>query len=140
TRAPSADVAPAPAPEPAEAPPESFEPELRDGDVRLRRLIVATGVSDREPTGASDAFELGTARIYAFVEAVNETHEPVELRVTFEPERGESVGHVALEVPASARRFRTWAYTRHVYSAGRWNVVVRDADGRLIARRPFDVE
>lgn len=120
--------------------PERYEPELRDGAIRVRRLVVATGVAHREPTGASDVFEVGASpRLYAFVEAVNETGEPVALRVTFEPARGEPTGHVSLEVPASAPRFRTWAYTRHVYTTGRWHVVVRAADGRLVARRPFDV-
>lgn len=127
-------VAPAPAPEP------SYEPELASGAIRLRRLVVATGVERHEPTGARDVFELGgQRRVYAFVDAVNETDEEVALRVTFEPERGESAGHVALEIPANVARFRTWAYTRHVYEPGRWEVVVRAPDGRVIARRPFDV-
>lgn len=120
---------------------ESYEPVLASGDVRVRRLIVATGIEGHEPTGASDVFELGAQRrLYAFVDAVNETDEPVQVRVTFEPERGESAGHVTLNVPASVSRYRTWAYTRHVYTEGRWHVVVRDTEGRVLARRPFDVE
>jgi hypothetical protein len=119
---------------------ESFDPVLANGDVRVRRLIVATGTSRHEPTGASDTFEIGAQeRIYAFVDAVNETDEPAELYVTFEPARGEIAGHVSLEVPANVPRFRTWAWTRHVYTEGRWEVVVRDADDRVIARRPFEV-
>ena len=120
---------------------ESYEPELAGGAIRVRRLIVATGVAQREPTGAADVFELGESpRLYAFIEAVNETGEPVALEITFEPERGESAGHVSVEVPARAPRFRTWAYTRHIYREGRWEAVVRAPDGRVIARRPFDVE
>ncbi len=130
--------APVVAPEPA---PPSYEPELRGtGAIRVRRLIVSSGVAGHEPTGADDVFELGAQpRIYAFVDAVNETDEEVALRVTFEPEQGESAGHVALEIPANVPRFRTWAYTRHVYTPGRWEVVVRAPDGSVIARRPFDV-
>lgn len=121
---------------------ESYEPELAGGAIRVRRLIVATGVAQREPTGAADVFELGESpRLYAFVEAVNETGEPAPLEITFEPERGgESAGHVSVVVPARAPRFRTWAYTRHIYTEGRWEAVVRAPDGRVIARRPFDVE
>ncbi len=120
------------------APEESYEPELASGAVRVRRLIVATGVANREPTGAADSFSVGESpRIYAFVEAVNETGEPVALTVTFEPERGEGVGHVSVEVPARSARFRTWAYTRHIYTEGRWEAVVRGPDGRVIASRPF---
>lgn len=116
-----------------------YAPQLEEGAVRLRRLIVATGIEEREPSGAADVFARNADRVYAFIEAVNETDQPAELRVTFEPERGESVGHVTLEVPARARRFRTWAYSRNVQTAGEWQVVVRAAD-RVIARRPFTVE
>ncbi|HEY8429574.1 MAG TPA: hypothetical protein VIL20_14420, partial [Sandaracinaceae bacterium] len=96
---------------------ERYGPELASGAIRVRRLVVATGVEGREPTGAADVFRLGAQRrLYAFVEAVNETDDAATLRVTFEPDEGESVGHVALQVPANAARFRTWAYTRHVYT------------------------
>jgi hypothetical protein len=129
--------APAPAPEP-----ESYEPELdTSGPVRVRRLVVSTGIDRREPVGVSDVFTIGEQRrLYAFVEAVNESDAPVELRVTFEPERGESAGHIELEVPAEVARWRTWAYTQNVVRAGRWEAVVRDSEGHVIARRPFDVE
>ncbi len=127
--------------EPApEAP--SYEPTLDTrGSVRVRRLVVATGIRDHEPNGAADVFQVDAQRrIYAFVDAVNDTGERAALEVTFEPEEGESTGHVALEVPAGARRWRTWAYTRHVYTPGRWLAVVRAPDGQVIASRPFDVE
>lgn len=124
-----------PEPEPA-----SYEPVLAQGEIRVRRLILATGTERHEPTGAADTFEIGAQeRIYAFVDAVNETDEPTELFVTFEPARGESAGHVSLDIPANVPRFRTWAWTRHVYTEGRWEVVVRNAEGDVIARRPFDV-
>ena len=118
-----------------------FEPELHDrGAIRVRRLVIATGIERHEPTGAADLFELGAQeRIYAFVDAVNERDESVELAVTFEPERGETSGHVDLEIPAHARRWRTWAYTRHVYTAGRWRAVVRGTDGQVLAARAFDI-
>lgn len=120
---------------------DPFAPDLETtGSVRVRRLIVATGVERHEPTGASDELELGAqSRVYAFVDAVNQTGEPVELNVTFEPPSGETAGHVSLDVPAHAPRFRTWAWTRHVYTTGRWHAVVRAPDGHVLARRAFDV-
>ncbi|MBX3273027.1 MAG: DUF2914 domain-containing protein [Sandaracinaceae bacterium] len=133
--------APIPAPVHVAAPaPDPYAPELEaSGAVRVRRLVVATGVAGHEPTGAADTFARGTPRLYAFVDAVNESGEEVALRVTFEPEAGESAGHVALTVPARRARHRTWAYTRHVYASGRWHAVVRAPDGRVLARRAFDV-
>ena len=137
-------VAPAPTPredEPEEPAVDPFEPILTtSGPIRVRRLVVSTGVRGHEPTGADDVFELGgQRRLYAFVDAANATGEDVALRVTFEPEEGESAGHVALDVPAGAPRWRTWAWTRHVYTPGRWHAVVRGPDGRELARRAFDV-
>lgn len=127
-----------PEPEPEVDP---YAPELRSsGDIRVRRLIVTTGIARHEPSDARDMVRLGAhERIYAFVDAVNESGDPVELEVTFEPPRGETAGHVELEVPAHVRRWRTWAYTRHVYEDGRWQAVVRGPDGRVLARRAFDV-
>src|SRR5690606_20113533 len=64
------------------------------GSLRLRRLVAATGVEAHEPTGASDSFEGGAPdRLYAFIEAVNESDAPGQLYVTFEPDRGETTGH-----------------------------------------------
>jgi len=140
THRPSTEtVAPEPEPEP-EPEVDPYEPALAGGPLRVRRLIVSTGVRDHEPTGAADVFEVGgQARVYAFVDAANATGEDAALEVTFEPESGESTGHVSLDVPAGAPRWRTWAYTRHVYEPGRWHVVVRAPDGRELARRAFDV-
>jgi len=124
-----------------EPPVDPFEPELDpSGDARVERLIVATGIRGHEPTGASDELVLGEqSRFYAFVHAVNDGDDDAELYVTFEPEAGESAGHVALDIPANRPRYRTWAWTRHVYTPGRWHVVVRAADGHVVARRAFDV-
>ncbi|HBQ17964.1 MAG TPA: hypothetical protein DEF51_44870 [Myxococcales bacterium] len=132
-------VAPLPVAEEAPAR-DPYAPTLAEGRLRVRRLVVASGVSGHEPTGADDVFEVGAQRrVYAFIEAVNETGEDVAVEVTFEPASGESVGHVSLDVPAGTPRWRTWAFTRHVYTTGRWHAVVRHPDGREIARRAFDV-
>jgi len=130
-----------PAPEPVLPEADPFEPELDTRSaVRVRRLVVSTGVRGHEPTGAANTFRIGAqSRLYAFVDAVNETDTDDSLEVTFEPETGESSGHVSLNVPAERDRFRTWAYTRHIYTPGRWHVVVRDANGYEVARRAFDV-
>lgn len=135
---------PRPLPQPTlveEDPIDPYAPTFDDsGSVRVRRLVIGTGIRDHEPTGAADELVLGDqTRYYAFVDAVNETGDAVALRVTFEPEAGESAGHVSLDVPAHVARYRTWAWTRHVYTPGRWNAVVRGPDGHELARRAFDV-
>lgn len=126
----------------AEPAPDPYEPSLdSDSPLHVRRLIISTGVRAYEPTGAANHFERGEfRRLYAFVDAANRGGEEGELIVTFEPPEGEVAGHVSLEVPAGAPRYRTWAYTRHVYTPGRWHAVIRCADGREVARRAFDVD
>ncbi len=111
-----------------------------DAPIRVRRLIIATDIVDHEPVGAAETFRIGAQdRIYAFVDAVNESDSQIDLRVTFEPEDGESTGHVALHVPAHMRRFRTWAYSRNIARPGRWEAVVRAPDGSVVARQEFEV-
>ena len=111
----------------------------RAGELRVRRLILTTDIESHEPVDDVSVVELeGTERLYAFVDAANRGEEPAELVVTFEPARGEPTGHVTLDIPAHAGRFRTWAYTRHL-RAGEWRAVVSDAEGREIASVPFEV-
>lgn len=136
-------VLPATAPSSARASNPKAGGGARDADatrLRVRRLVVASGVKDREPEGAADAFRLDEApRLYAFVEVVNPGEREGRIVVTFEPEKGPAVGHVELEIGTS-RRFRTWAYTRGARKAGAWTAVVRDEAGTVLARAPFRLE
>jgi hypothetical protein len=111
--------------------------------LRVRRLLVATGIEDREPTGVSDAFDGEDARLYAFVDLANRG-DATEVDVSFEPEVVSHDAHlsglVTLEVPGEVGRHRTWAWSRGVHAPGRWSVVVRDLEGHELARTPFTIE
>ena len=136
------DVPPAPAVEADPEPePNPYAPSIdEDAPVGVRRIVIAGGVENREPVGAADEFALGQSnRTYVFVEALNHTDEEGPLHVTFEPEGGEITGHVTLHIPANATRWRTWAYTRHIYTPGRWRAVIRDDLGSVVAERAFEV-
>jgi hypothetical protein len=133
----------------------------REGELRVRRLILATGGEAREPVGAAETFARADVdRLYAFVEIANRTGGEQEVVVTFEPQQrggreaagdpgrvggrgdgtgqaGDVVGHVELEVGNGAR-WRTWAYTR-MLRAGAWDAVVRDTEGHELARTAFTV-
>ena len=112
----------------------------REGELRVRRLIVARGVEGREPVGAADTFARADVdRLYAFVELGNRTGEEQKVVVTFEPEgdRADATGHVELNVGEGAR-WRTWAFTR-MMRAGEWDAVVRTLDGDELARTSFTV-
>lgn len=111
--------------------------------LRVRRLVVATGIEDREPTGVSETFDGEDARLYAFVDLANRG-DATEVEVSFEPEVVSRDAHVSglvtLEVPSEVGRHRTWAWSRGVHAPGRWSVVVRDLEGHELARTPFTIE
>jgi hypothetical protein len=111
--------------------------------LRVRRVVVATDVVDREPVGASERFDGDEERLFVFVDLAN-AGEATEVVVTFEPEVSSREAHVTglveLDVPGGVRRHRTWAWSRNVHAPGRWSAVVRDLDGAELARAPFVVE
>jgi len=62
------------------------------------------------------------------------------LFVHFIGPQGKVSGGIELEIPASAPRWRTWAYTRNFDAPGLWRVEIRDAEGSLLGALPFEVE
>jgi hypothetical protein len=135
-----ATIAPAPLTAKAE-PVKAARPVVKeDADLSVKRLVIAEGVSNREPVGAATSFKKADAdRIYAFVELTNADEVDSEVTVTFVPPSGKAgVGNVTLEVGPHAR-WRTWAYTRGVKTAGTWTAVVRSMNGKVLAKQTFDV-
>ena len=119
----------------------AFEPELGASDrLTIQRLVTATGVDEREPVAPSTFFGPHDARIYAFVEASNESHEEEILTVHFIGPDGQVSGGIELRIPAEAPRWRTWAFTEHAKEPGLWRVEIRSSDGSLIGALPFEVE
>lgn len=118
-------------------------PSERRGSLSVRRAVVARDVIDREPEGASDGFTTDeTAKLFVFLAVRNDSAVDAALTVSFaRTDVGDARerGGVTLTVPAAARRFRTWAYTRQVHAPGAWVAIVRDADGAEVTRLPFTV-
>jgi hypothetical protein len=120
---------------------ESFAPETESFDgLTLVRFVTAPDVEQREPTLVSSRFGTDEERIYAFLEAKNESELDKTLSVHFIGPGQEVSGGIELEIPASAPRWRTWAYTRHARTPGLWHVEIRDEGGTLIGALPFEVE
>lgn len=112
------------------------------GELRVRRLVLATGIEAREPTGVAVRFDGQQERLYAFVELAN-TGEATSVEISFEPvtpsREAQVTGLVSLEVPSGVARHRTWAWSRHVHAPGQWSAVVRDDQGRELARERFEI-
>ena len=126
----------------AEAEPSESDASPPDGQVAslaIKRLVLATGVSGREPVGAAASFVAGAQpKVYAFLEVQNPSRVASHVTVTFVPLAGGAPTGIRVEVGA-ATRWRTWATSRHVKTPGPWQVVVRDAEGTVLARQAFEV-
>jgi len=103
----------------------------------VRRLVFARGIDGHEPQDAATSFSAKEDRVYAFVEVENPGGED-QVNVVFQPPTGVSFS-VPLKVGASAAHFRTWAFTRRAHEAGDWTVVIRDPQGKVLARQTFTV-
>ena len=131
-------------PKVVEPPKEDPKPEATpiapvDG-LTIRRFVTASEIAEREPVDPASTFGPDEERIYAFVDASNESMLDKSLMVQFIGPNGKVSGGIELVIPASAPRWRTWAYTRHAKEPGLWRVEIRDADGTLISALPFEVE
>ncbi|AUX39396.1 hypothetical protein SOCE26_007870 [Sorangium cellulosum] len=109
-------------------------------ELKVKRLVLAEGVKDREPVEPGTTFRAPeTERLYAFIEVENRGEVSGEVTVSFvPPDGGAPVGNVTLEVGTSPR-WRTWAFTRGARKAGAWTAVVRSETGEELARAPFEV-
>jgi hypothetical protein len=109
-------------------------------DLKVTRLVVSTGISGREPVGASTSFRSADVeRLYAFVELANDSRVKDEIYVTFAPVQGGPQHRVKLEI-GSEPRWRTWAFTRRPKTPGSWTAVVKTSSGRVLATTSFEVK
>ncbi|KYF68054.1 DUF2914 domain-containing protein, partial [Sorangium cellulosum] len=131
---------PAPAPSVAGGKERKDEKARGAAELKVKRLVIAEGVKDREPVAPGTTFRAPeTERLYAFVELENRSDVEGEVTVSFvPPDGGAPVGNVTLGVGPSPR-WRTWAFTRGARRAGEWTAVVRSETGEELARAPFEV-
>lgn len=108
--------------------------------LRVKRLLVTSGVQEREPLAVAGALPSDGTPIYAFAELDNPNGASENIRITFERKGGsERVGNVTLPVPGKVSRHRTWATTRFIRAAGVWEAVLWSESGRELERTSFEV-
>jgi len=105
----------------------------------VRRAALARQVVDREPVDPTTTFSANGEPLYAFFAFTNPSNEDLDIQVRFVRPNGSSIPAITLHVPASARRFRSWAYTRGAQRPGVWTAVAETSDGTEIARLPFTI-
>ena len=111
---------------------------VKPATVTVKRFIVTTGVSNREPVANGETIELGQP-VFAFAELSAGAGTDAEVEIVFEHEGGRKVGHIELGVPGDKSRWRTWGQPRGVTQVGHWTAVLLDSEGTELARAGFDV-
>ena len=105
--------------------------------ITVARLVVGTGVENKEPVGVGDTFPASTEKVYCFLEAANI---PEDMEVTFIWSHGEKE---MLKTPLPLKmgpRWRTYADKNLYGLKGDWKVEIKDAKGNLIKDVKFKVE
>jgi hypothetical protein len=103
----------------------------------VARLVIGTGVEDREPVGAAEIFPETTEKVYSFLEA---TEIAQDTEVTFVWFHGEEE-MLKISLPLKmGPRWRTYASKKIRGLKGDWKVEIRDASGDLIKEATFKVE
>jgi len=103
----------------------------------VARLVVGTGVENREPAGVSETFPASTEKIYCFLEATNIVK---DTEVSFVWSLGgKEIGKINLPLKMGPR-WRTHTSKNLMGLKGDWKVEIKDAAGNLAKDVKFKVE
>ena len=103
----------------------------------VTRLVVGTGVENREPTGVAEAFPASTEKVYCYLEATNIAKD-TEVSMVWSL-GGKEISKTSLPLKAGPR-WRTNAIKSVKGLTGDWKVEVKDASGNLAKEAKFKVE
>jgi hypothetical protein len=101
------------------------------------RLVVGTGVDNREPVGVAETFPETTEKIYCFLEATDIAKDTEVSMIWFHGEEEMLKTSLPLNM---GPRWRTYAYKNLRGLKGDWKVELRDANGNLLKDIKFKVE
>jgi hypothetical protein len=103
----------------------------------ISRLVICSGIANREPVDSVSTFPAGTDKAYAFMEATDISHD-VEVSMVWLHE-GTEVARVILPIRQGIR-WRTYSSKKLGGQPGTWRVEVQDSNGSVLASINFKVE
>jgi hypothetical protein len=103
----------------------------------IERMVVATGVEDREPVGVAEKFPQSTEKVYCFIEAKDVTEDTKVEVVWFHSGNKLHTYELGLQ---KGSRWRTFAYKNLRGMTGEWKVELKDSAGNTIQSLSFLVE
>ncbi len=105
--------------------------------ISIARLVVGTGVENREPVGVAETFSSATEKVVCFLEAANIVE---DTDITFVwIYNGQDVLKTDLALKAGPR-WRTKADKNLYGKKGDWKVEIRDKSGKALKDVKFKVE
>jgi hypothetical protein len=103
----------------------------------IARLVIGTGVENREPVGVAETFPATTEKVYCFLEATEILQDTEISFVWFHGEKEMLKTNLPLQ---TGPKWRTFADKNIGGMKGDWKVEVRDIKGNLVKDIKFKVE
>jgi hypothetical protein len=103
----------------------------------IERMVVGTGIENKELVGASDKFPAATEKVFCFIEAKN-IDEDTTITAVWSYE-GKELSKYDLKLQKSSR-WRTNANKNLNGMKGNWQVEVKDVKGNTLKSATFKVE
>jgi hypothetical protein len=101
------------------------------------RLVVASGIEEREPVGVSETFPATQEEVYCFLEAGNIVKD-TQVRFVWYFEGQETA---SVELPLrQGPRWRTWSSKKVAGKSGQWKVELEDEAGNTVGEATFTVQ
>jgi hypothetical protein len=109
----------------------------QEKEFTIARLVVGTGVENREPVGVAGTFPATTEKVYCFLEAAEILKDTEISFVWFQGEKEMLKTNLPLQ---TGPKWRTFADKNIGGMKGDWKVEVRDVKGNLVKDIKFKVE
>ena len=103
----------------------------------IARLVVGTGVENREPVGVAETFPAATEKVYCFLEATEISKDTEVSFVWFHGEKEMLKTNLPLK---TGPKWRTFANKNVGGMKGDWKVEIRESGGKLVKDVKFKVE
>ena len=109
----------------------------QENEFTIARLVIGTGVENREPVGVAETFPATTEKVYCFLEATEILKDTEVSFVWFLGEKEMLKTNLPLQ---TGPKWRTFADKNIGGMKGDWKVEVRDVKGNLVKDIKFKVE
>ena len=109
----------------------------QEKEFTIARLVIGTGVENREPVGVAETFPATTEKVYCFLEATEILKDTEVSFVWFHDEKEMLKTNLPLQ---TGPKWRTFADKNIGGMKGDWKVEVRDIKGNLVKDIKFKVE